>query len=143
MDDLALTIGLLLLQKFARAGAVQPSPSPSPALREPPAPAPSPAPSSPAAAPSSAAPPVPWPKASAPPVKLRPVPPNHVPYTPTPAPVVARARELLRTLALGQGVLEKDPTGTYETVFYRAEPHGQKKGVSAWRHVTRRYEGPR
>lgn len=77
-------------------------------------------------------------------VKLMPVPPNHVPYSPPPPAVQVRAKQLLRTLGLGQGVLEHDPTGTWESVFYRKEPHaGGRFGVSAWRHVTHKYTGPR
>lgn len=70
--------------------------------------------------------------------KLTPVPPGYIPYSPTPAAVVSRARALLRVMLLGQLRLEPDPVGNYGTIAYRKEPHAAgKTGITVYRPTKR------
>lgn len=67
------------------------------------------------------------------PVTLQPLPgAGWKPYNPPPRPVVQRAMALLPRLPLGQWMTEPDPTGGGREVAYRAEPHGTKRGVTAY-----------
>lgn len=73
-------------------------------------------------------------KAATPSFPLDPLPAGATPYNPPPAPVVARAFQLLSSLAPGKVSKEADPTQRYAWVAYRKEPHGGGKvGITAYR----------
>lgn len=67
-------------------------------------------------------------------VKLSPLPgPGWKFYVPLNAPTIARAKELLPQLAMGQLVLEADASGKPQEVVYRKEPHPKGKvGVTVY-----------
>ena len=71
----------------------------------------------------------------APSVNLKPLPgTGWVPYSPPPAAVVARAWALLPSLAMGDVVVEADPSGAANQVAYRKELHADnKQGVTAYK----------